>query len=697
MSETKPKATVLVVEDEGIIAMDLQSTLIGLGYHVPETVDTGEDAISIASELRPDLVLMDIHLKGEMDGVEAAQSISTNLNIPIVFLTANADDGTLSRAKLTGPFGYLLKPFEERELHTTIDIALYKSQLECRLREQKQWLSTVLKSIGDGVIVNDINANVNFMNPVAESVTEWTQTDAVGQHLDDVINLYHADTFEPAVNPAVSALETGTICHLEENIILRSKTGHHVPIEDSAAPIIDEKGTIKGSVMVFRDITERKKIDEQLIRHAFYDSLTDLPNRALFMNRLVHILEHTKRYPAEAFALLFVDVDRFKLVNDSLGHMVGDQLLVKIADRLKDCLRTNDTVARFGGDEFAILLERITDVSTACMTAERIINSLSKPFMLNGQEVFSSASIGIVISAPNYTTAVDLLRDADIAMYRAKSSGKSCYEVFDRKMFAEVRDLLNLESELRRAVTDQEFLVYYQPIVSLETKAIAGFEALVRWKHPQRGVLSPYSFISIAEEMGIIVLIDWWVLEEACRQVKAWQQLIPVHPPLYISVNISALQFSHPQFVARVKNALEQADLPAHCLKLEITESAIIDNPEAATDILKQLKHLGIQIYIDDFGTGYSSLSYLSRFPIDTLKIDRSFITNMSSTVENSEIVRAIVTLAKTLHMTVVAEGVETLQQLDAVNVLNCEYGQGYFFSQPLDYLAAEKILCKQY
>lgn len=443
-----------------------------------------------------------------------------------------------------------------------------------------------------------------------------------------------------------------------------------------------------------KEIFERKQAEAQLLHNAFHDALTSLPNRALFLKRLERALMRTSIGKTCATAVLFLDLDRFKLLNDSFGHLVGDRLLRAIAQRLENCLRDGDLVARFGGDEFTILLENVKDTSVVIQIAQRVQKELARPFILTGHEVYTSTSIGIALSCDGCEQPEDILRNADIALYQAKNLGRAKYSVYDITMHAQTVALLQLETDLRRAIEHQDFHLHYQPIVSLVDGKLLGFEALVRWQHPQRGIISPAEFIPVAEETGLIVPLGKWVLLEACHQLRRWQIQFPAQKEfLTMSVNLSVKQFLQPDLVLQITQILQQTGLDASRLKLEITESAIMEDSELAAATLLQLKALGIQLCIDDFGTGYSSLSYLHRFPLDVLKIDRSFISNMKGDRQNLEIVQTIVTLARTMNMAVIAEGVETSEQQAFLKALNCEIGQGYFFSKPLDNLQAAALI----
>jgi diguanylate cyclase (GGDEF)-like protein/PAS domain S-box-containing protein len=514
--------------------------------------------------------------------------------------------------------------------------------------------------------------------------------------LTDFLSVTHPDDLPTALSN-IGQLLKGKVqaSQMEKRYI--HKSGHEVWVHWSVSLVRDQYSKSVHLIFQIQDITDRKLAEQQLHHDAFHDALTGLPNRALFMDHLKLAIARSRRNNSARFAVLYLDLDRFKVINDSLGHTIGDQLLVGIADRLKKNLRPGDTVARLGGDEFTVLIEDITDETESVQVAERVQQELSIPFALSGREVFTTVSMGIAPSATGYERAEDILRDADTAMYRAKSLGKARYEIFDKAMHARAINLLQMETDMRRALERQEFILHYQPIVALENFRLRGFEALVRWQHPERGFISPMDFIPVAEETGMIIQLGEWVMREACAQMNCWQHMFPLDHPLFITVNLSSKQFSQTTLISTFANILEETGVKPQSVKLEITESVVMENIDTATDMLRQLRSLGVQLAIDDFGTGYSSLSYLHRFPIDTLKIDRSFVTRMSENNENTEIVRTIVVLAQNLGMDVVAEGVETNEQLVLLQKLGCENGQGYFFSKPVNSDGAEKIILETY
>src|SRR5215204_423958 len=544
----------------------------------------------------------------------------------------------------------------------------------------------VLKSAGEGIFGLDLHGNVAFVNPAASDMTGWSTQDLLGRPMHKLLHHTKPDgTPYPGEEcPIYAAFTTGTT-HSRDDEVFWRKDGTSFPVEYTSNPIFED-GEIVGAVVTFRDITERKALEQQLHHQAFHDLLTGLPNRALFMDRLQHALTRANRRGSK-LAVLFTDLDNFKVINDSLGHKAGDLLLVAVAERLKACLRPEDTAARLGGDEFTVLVEDIANVGEVVQIAEPIAEILQPPFTLEEQEVFTTVSIGIAFNNSAQAQPADLLRHADLAMYRAKHRGKARYEVFEPSMDAKAVERLILETGLRRALVRQQFRVYYQPIVALDNDKVAGAEALVRWEHPQRGLLLPEEFLSVAEETGLIVRIGQWVLREAGKQARIWQERYPVTPPLTISVNLSTRELFHPKLVVEV---LSESEIDPASLQLEITEGAMTTNGMSSTDrTLRNLKRMGVQLAIDDFGLGYSSLSYLKRFPVDFLKIDRSFIAGLGRepncvSTKDTEIVKAMIELTHALGLRVIAEGVETSEQLARLRNMKCDLAQGNYFSEPL-------------
>jgi diguanylate cyclase (GGDEF)-like protein/PAS domain S-box-containing protein len=447
----------------------------------------------------------------------------------------------------------------------------------------------------------------------------------------------------------------------------------------------------KGFVRTYTDITEKKKASDQHLHDALHDPLTGLPNRALFMDRLQHIITASQRRPGTpSYAVFFLDMDRFKIINDSLGHVIGDQLLIAVGRKLADCIRPGDTIARLGGDEFAILLENITAPAYTVNVAERIRDKLARPININGREIFTSISIGIASGAERYERPEQVLRDADVAMYEAKARGNASYEIFDTEMHANILDRMRLVADLRGAVDHKELALYYQPIIDLKARRLSGFEALVRWNHPTRGLIYPLEFISLAEEHGLIAQIGAWILHEACCELKLLQDQYPTQPPLSMSINISSRQFSQQDLVGMLSGFLAETGVDPRTVILEITESMIMVNVNAAVETMKQLRAMGVKIHIDDFGTGHSSLSYLQLFPVSALKIDRSFIHKLTANGDNQEIITHIVSLAKSLNFDVIAEGVEMEHQLTNIRNLQCGFGQGFLFARPMAFPAID-------
>jgi diguanylate cyclase (GGDEF)-like protein/PAS domain S-box-containing protein len=564
-----------------------------------------------------------------------------------------------------------------------------RKRAEAQLMESEHFTRTIITSVQQGIIVYDRSLRYQLWNRFMEQLTGLGAAEVLGRHALDLFP--HLE--EHGIDELLDRALRGETVQAPDIPFAVSATGRSGWVSSVYSPHRSRSGEIMGVVGIIHDITERKRAEEQLVHNAFHDALTDLPNRALFMDRLERLLRHSERHPEYVFGVAFLDLDRFKVVNDSLGHLRGDELLVALARRLEGCIRQGDTVARIGGDEFAVLLDDVQDVRDATRVAERILAELGQPFHLAGTDVFTMASIGIALSSTGYEHPEEILRDADTAMYRAKLDGRWRYEVFDRNMHDRVVQTLQVETDLRRAVERSELRLHYQPIVGLDSGHIAGFEALVRWQHPTRGMVAPDDFVPLAEETGMIVPIGLWVLEEACRQMNVWLHRYPQHPGMSVSVNLSTKQFMQPDLLQQIDGVLDRTGLPAEALKLEITESAVVQHEEAVTATLVALRARGIQLCIDDFGTGYSSLSYLHAFPVDMLKIDRSFINQIGFTGSNPRLVESIVALSRSLGMETVAEGVETAEQLAFLRGLGPRFGQGFLFSRALPAAEAEAFL----
>jgi diguanylate cyclase (GGDEF)-like protein/PAS domain S-box-containing protein len=566
-----------------------------------------------------------------------------------------------------------------------------RRRVELELRKSERRFRVLIENATDIIMILDAEQVCHYISPSAERIIGYAPEELVDRSLIEFVHPEDGLLLAQALNLALAHPGISQPA-LEYRQGTRDGSWH---VLEAVITNLLHDPAVEGIVLNCHEITQRKKAEEKLRHDALHDNLTGLPNRSLLLEFLEQAIRRSQRRQDYQFAILFLDIDRFKTINDSLGHLVGDQLLIAFAHRLKKCLRAGDTVARLGGDEFVILLEDIASSEEALKVPERIQKALTSAFPLDNQEVFISTSIGITLSASHYELPEQLLRDADTAMYYAKARGKSCYEVFDTSMHARAMRQLQLESDLRRALERQEFLVYYQPIVSVERDCLDGFEALVRWQHPEQGLISPAEFVPLAEETGLITLIDLWVLREACRQLKVWHKRFPAIPPWTVGVNLSGKQFSQPDLIKEIDRILAETGLKGQYLKLEVTESVLIENAESAAAMLSKLREREIQVCLDDFGTGYSSLSYLYRFPIDTLKIDRSFVSPIGAEGKNGEIVRTIITLAHSLAIKVIAEGVETAHQLAQLKNLGCDQAQGYFFSQPVNCQLAETLWTK--
>ncbi len=588
--------------------------------------------------------------------------------------------GTIIEIKTNDEIGDLARSFNKMVGD------LYHSRTE--LVSTKNFVDNIVSSIADVLFVLDMDLKIIRLNRTAVDLTRYDRDELIGH---SIRMLHTAGKFFNAQD--VEELQaTGYVRGLETS--WQTKDKREVSILFSASIMRDSKGGNAGIVCVAQDITVRKSLENQLTHQALHDSLTKLANRALFHNRVEHALARISRNH-EPIAVLFLDLDNFKRVNDTLGHEAGDTLLVSVAERLVTGLRPSDTVARLGGDEFAVLIESMAHIDEITMVAERLNDVLRESFLIDGKELFIHTSIGIAVSGTGNEKTEELLRNADVAMYKAKSQGKDQYVFFENRMHEDLVEKIEFEADLRRAIEGKEFILHYQPIINLALERIIGMEALVRWNHPQHGLIPPFKFIPIAEETGLIIPLGQWVLEEACRQARRWQIEYDDRQQLSITVNLSTKQVQEENLIGMVAFALAESDLPAHNLILEITEGTMLHDTEATIRKLTELKELGVRLAIDDFGTGYSSLSYLQRFPVDVLKIDKSFVDKISQSREGAAVARAIITMSDTLHLKTIAEGIETDEQNVALQNLGCEFGQGYHFAKPLTKDAMSEYLGK--
>jgi diguanylate cyclase (GGDEF)-like protein/PAS domain S-box-containing protein len=669
-------STILVVEDEVLVARDIKSRLIRMGYEVLDTARKGAEAIEKALALKPDLVLMDIHLADEIDGIEAALRIRETIDVPVIFCTAYADEETLERAKISTPYGYVLKPFDNRELEINIEIALYKHNIEIDLNNTRRRLDATLTSISDGVIATDMAGQICLINPMAESITGWCQQSAINQNLGQVMPLQ-------AFEATGRLMDTNNIANEEITSALRQVVVAHdgklVPIEVSTNFIKSASEALV--VITFRDISKQIQYEQKIRHSAFYDDLTELPNRALFMNRLESSINRRKRGFKDSFAAVLIDLDGFSPINEGLGHEMGDKLLSEVATRIAMTVRPDDTISRFSADIFAILLDPVDSAAGAIQACERIQRAIEKPIDLGSTTVDISATAGIVFDQELYNSAEEMVRDADTAIHRAKLDAKGAYVIFDNQMYQNALKFIERKSSMQQALNDKVFTVHYQPIVDTLTSKLVSMEALVRWKDPQEGYISPVEFIPIAEQTGLIMPLGEYVLRSVCEQIKVWEK--EGFSGFSVAVNLSLRQFET-DLPSIIESIMLETGVSASALSLEITEGIASKNVEQNVQMLQSLRSLGLSISIDDFGTGYSSLAYLKRFPLNTLKIDRSFIQDIESNEDDREITKAIIAMGQNLKLKVLAEGVENVEQLAILKSSGCDYIQGYYFSKPL-------------
>jgi len=627
-------------------------------------------------------ILVDLYLP-DSRGIETFDRLFRAApNIPILVLIDPQHEETGKLAVQCGAQDYLLKDrLDAYLLPKTIGSMIERAAYAEALFEEKERAQVTLNSIGDAVVSTDVSGRVTYLNVVAEGLTGWSRAEAAGHPLEDVLQIIDATTRQAMQNSTREAIRDDRALALPSNCVLIRRDGIEAAIEDSTAPIHDSRGAVTGAVMVFHDVSVARAMTRKMTHLAQHDNLTDLPNRVLLNDRLREAIILSSRHQRK-LSVLFLDLDRFKHINDSMGHVVGDRLLQSVARRLFACVRSSDTVARQGGDEFVVLLWEVRRAEAAAITAAKILAALRKPHLIDEHELHITGSMGIVTYPDDGTDVETLMKKADLAMYHAKETGRDSYQFFKPEMNARAIERQSLEDSLRYAIERQELVLHYQPKVNLATGGIIGAEALIRWRQPQRGLVPPGRFITIAEDCGLIVPIGRWVLREACRQTRAWQTA--GLPPLCVAINVSAVELRAPGFVSGVRAILKETGLEPRYLELELTETVLIEDSRSVAEVLKELKDVGVLLALDDFGTGYSSLSHLKRFPIDALKIDQSFVRDLTIDEDDAGIVTAVIGMGKSLHMWVVAEGVETREQLEILQEHGCPQGQGYYFCRPL-------------
>lgn len=811
MTITK-QINLMLVEDERIVAFDLKNQLQSLGYRVGAMVGSGEQAVQCVAELAPDLVLMDIHLEGAMDGVQAATAIQEQHQIPVIYLTAFAEDDTLRRALESRPFGYLVKPWDVRELHASIQMALARREVEMAVERSElrlklamdaaslgvfewqplddrfhgdghlkamfgdsqmpldeSWENTFLSRVhacdrarvvsslsdalsgpeavriefrtarnnggphfleanvkvhqstkaerrvvgvlqdvtqrhttedrlrqssvvfhtaAEAIVIASAERRIGAVNAAFTRITGYSESEALGFDADVLLRI--GRDLEDS-GQFFASLDASPDGYWQGEVFCQRRNGERFPAWQSLSVVRNSAGGVGNYVIAFSDVSEMHVAEEKLHHLAHHDPLTGLPNRLLFDDRIEQAIEQARRLKQHCL-LLFLDLDSFKVVNDTLGHIVGDELLRVVAGRLRNVLRGSDTIARLGGDEFVILAGGGASPEYAADLAQKVLNTVSSPVSLGTECVTVSGSIGIAVYPGNGNDRHQLMRAADIAMYSAKSAGRNRYQFYSQDMAEHSNERLSMEQGLRRAIDDEQLLVYYQPQVDLADGRIFGVEALVRWHHPELGMIPPVRFIPIAEESGVIDRLGRWVLERACRDILGLSQSLGQQ--LGLAVNVSAREFTRDDFVATVRDTLARTGFPAASLELEITESTL-QVIERSVGILGELKAMGISISIDDFGTGYSSLSVLRDLPIDRIKIDRSFVQYLPEKTDGIAIVEAIVAIASSLRMEIIVEGIERPEQAASLLRLGCGAGQGYLFSRPVPHASLIDLLTR--
>jgi diguanylate cyclase (GGDEF)-like protein/PAS domain S-box-containing protein len=680
----KTLRVLLLIEDNPGDARLLREMLNDAGAHNTEMTHAesmGAAEARLAERLF-DIILLDLGLPDAqgLDAIRRTRAVAPRA--PLVVLTGLDDESLATRALQEGAQDYLIKgQIDTRGLLRALRYAIERKTMEEVLFVLKERAQVTLNCIGDAVVCTDIQGNITFMNMVAEKMTGWPSEEAVGRPMGEVFKILDAASREATPNPMELAVGLDQTVHLPPNCILIRRDGFETPIEDSVAPIHDREGKATGAVIVFRDVSTARAMAAEMTHSAQHDFLTGLPNRMLLNDRVNQaIVAASRRF--KKVAVLFLDLDGFKHINDSLGHPTGDKLLQSIATRLVNCVRNSDTVSRQGGDEFVVLLSEMEQPEDAAISARRILQAVAEAHNIDQHDLHVTASIGVSVFPDDGKDAETLIKSADTAMYQAKENGRQNYQFFRPAMTVQAVERQSIEENLRRALERQEFALQYQPKIDLRTGEITGAEALIRWLHPVRGPVSPAQFIPVAEDCGLILPIGQWVLREACKQAQSW-----VDAGLSLgtmAVNISSMEFRADNFLESVFAILSETGLDPKSLELELTESVLMKRAESAASVLKALRARGVQIAVDDFGTGYSSLSYLRKFPIDALKIDQSFVRQITSAPDDTTIVTAVISMGRSMKLRVIAEGVETREELVFLQAHHCNEAQGYYFSRPV-------------
>jgi diguanylate cyclase (GGDEF)-like protein/PAS domain S-box-containing protein len=675
--------TILLIESDPAAADKIRAALAaaGGGSFEVEWVRQLSEGLERLSKGGIDAVLLELSLP-DSHGIETFDKLFSAVpDVPILIL-GNGNEALAKEAVAHGAQDYLLAGHvDSYSLPRALRNAIERKAVEDALYVEKERAVVTLNSIGDAVLCTNISGNITYLNLVAEAMTGWHREEAMGKPLAEIFRIIDGSTRKTARDPMEMAIEQNRTVGLTVNCVLIRRDGFESAIEDSAAPIHDRAGRVTGAVIVFHDVSAARAMSVQMTHSAQHDVVTNLPNRLLLNDRITQSIAMARRRD-RPIAVIFLDLDHFKYINDSLGHAIGDELLQSISKRLLTGVRASDTVSRQGGDEFVILLSEIAYPEDAARSAGKLLLSLVAPHSIGGKDLRIDGSIGISVYPEDGEDAETLIKNADMAMYHAKESGRNNFQFFKPAMNLKVVERQSLEGSLRCALERQEFLLHYQPKVDLITGEITGVEALIRWQRTDRSLVPPSEFVPIAEDCGLIIQIGRWVLRETCRQAREWQDA--GLPFKRVSVNVSAIEFRDKDFVEGVRTILSETGLEARYLDLELTEGVLMEDVESSAAVLRKLKTIGVHLAVDDFGTGYSSLSYLQEFPIDVLKIDKSFVHRITGDPYDSAIVSSIIDMGKNLKQLVIAEGIETQEQLAFLQAQHCAEGQGYLFSRPL-------------